>query len=326
MTKIQRWLLLPLPILLSVGISLAVWGPRNEAPLLRVAVPVGPASATFYVALEQNLFSPLRVKHQPFASGRLALDALLGGGAELALVAETPVVFAALNSKDFRILAVVAQSPHKFVRRSAPAVRDGPPPKPTYGVPMGTAAQYWMERYLSNEGLTTSDVITLNVQAEDLVAALVNGSIAGFFSWEPYASRARALLGKEELDMVDSRGLYTQFFVLVALPDTIKHDRQRLEEFVASLHQASRAIADDTRHAVPIVAQYSEMRVRDVEAIWGDHNFSVSLPPSLLDTMSGEAAWAIRSGQASSRQIDFADFVDPSLLRAVCPECVTIGR
>ena len=180
MTQIQTRLLLPLLILLLVGISLVAWAPRNEAPPLRVAVPVGPASATFYVALEQDLFSPLRVKHQPFASGRLALDALLGGGAELALVAETPLMFAALNSRDFRILAVVAQSPHKFVRRSAPAARDGAPPKPTYGVPIGTAAQYWMERYLSDKGLTTSDVITLNIEAQNLVAALMNGSIAGF--------------------------------------------------------------------------------------------------------------------------------------------------
>lgn len=332
MTKLKKWLLSSLIILLVTGISLAIlWLKQGNYPFiseqsnpLRVAVPVGPASATFYIALEDGLFSKesnIEVKHQPFPSGRLALDALLGGGVDLALVAETPLVFAALNSKEFRILAVVAQSPHKFVLHKK-NTNSTAKFIPKYGVPVGTAAQYWMDRYLSSNGANRNATI-INIDAQNLVSALVSGSIDGFFCWEPFASMARTQFPNDELDIIDSRGFYTQFFVLVSLKDTIQRDGERLKAFMASLYKASSQISDNTKHNdnIQIVARYSNMSPQDLEVIWHDHDFQVSLPSSLLETMNSEANWAVNSGIASERKIDFTDFLDTSLLITVCPKC-----
>jgi ABC-type nitrate/sulfonate/bicarbonate transport system substrate-binding protein len=333
MRKRKKWLLGLLLIFLASGITLTVlWinqdkilfsGDENNQ--LRVAVPFGPASATFYVAMEEKLFSgeSIRVKYQPFPSGRLALDALLGGGVDLAFVAETPLVFAALNSKEFKILAVVAKSPLKFVSRKTLINSGTSKYVPKYGVPMGTAAQYWMDRYLSVMEPNQKPTI-VNIDAQNQVAALVSGSIDGFFCWEPFASMARAQFPNGELDVIDSRGIYTQFFVLVTLKDTIERDRERLEAFIASLIKASSRIADGSNHpnVIQIVAKYSNMIPDDLEGIWRDHDFSITAPLSLMETMNSEADWAIKKGIVSERKIDFADFLDNSLLYTVCSECL----
>ncbi len=98
---------------LAVSGALAFWLLRPAAtplpPLapVTIAVPQMINSAPMLVAVQQGLFKEtgVNVVSQPFVIGRDALQSVLDGKADLALVADTPVMFATLAGADVSILA-----------------------------------------------------------------------------------------------------------------------------------------------------------------------------------------------------------------------------
>src|SRR2546423_14252245 len=100
-----------------VGTYLCSNRPVTKSWQLTIAVPTGPTSSSLYVANDKGFLSEggLETTVVPFSSGRLALEALLAGKAQVALVAETPLALAAFQTPNFYVVATIAKSPHKLV-------------------------------------------------------------------------------------------------------------------------------------------------------------------------------------------------------------------
>jgi NitT/TauT family transport system substrate-binding protein len=151
--------------------------PKQPQYEMTVAVATGPATGPIYVASEKGYFSEegLNVTIVPLTSGRLALDALFAGKAQVATAAETPLALAAFQKHGFSIIATMTESPHKLValksKISAPADLKGK----TVSTLKGSAGEFWMYSYLKANGLSASDVKFVNLQPTDAVAALIRG-------------------------------------------------------------------------------------------------------------------------------------------------------
>ena len=113
MTK-SRVLWFLLALVLAAGLLALSRPPEMPLPpvgTVTIAVPMQISSATMLVASAQGLFERAGVKViiQPFELGKDALQSVRDGHADLALVADTPLMFALQAGADIGILAGVSQ-------------------------------------------------------------------------------------------------------------------------------------------------------------------------------------------------------------------------
>lgn len=76
-----------------------------------------PAIASAPVFADVGNAHHLKINRKPNATGRLALDALLGGQANVATVADVPVINGSLQRQDLRIILTICESPIEIVAR-----------------------------------------------------------------------------------------------------------------------------------------------------------------------------------------------------------------
>ena len=133
---------------LLIGCSIFLSSCHQKDTAITIAAPVGPADGPVYVAYEKGYFAKegLQVNLVPLSSGRLALDALLGGKAEIAMVAETPLALAAFQQKGFGIICTVTRSPHKLVTRKAIINSPQDIKGKRVAALAGSAGAFWMVR------------------------------------------------------------------------------------------------------------------------------------------------------------------------------------
>lgn len=294
--------------------------PPTAATTITIAAPIGPTSGPVYVAQAQGLFKTqeLTASVVPFTSGRLALDALLSGKAQAALVAETPLALVAFQSPRIRIIGTMTRSPHKLVIRPQANVRIPRDLKgKTVSALQGSAGQYWMHAYLRANGMSDQDVRYVNLQPADMVSALVRGEIDAFFAWEPYPYLAQKQ-AEGSLEVTPSTGIYTQLFNIAVTEDFARSNGVAVEALLRSILEAEKFMESNRAESVRIVAKESAMDPVTLDSIWNDHVFHTTLTQDIIDTMKAEAAWAQQSGIVSAPAIpDYRSFIAADYLKRV---------
>ena len=108
------WVVVPVAIVLAVVASFAPWQrpSDNGSNLVVLAYAPQPDVTPFYVADKMGYWSDegLEVRMEEFATGRLSFETVLGGKADLAQVAETPLVNAAIQKRSFVVIATFCSS------------------------------------------------------------------------------------------------------------------------------------------------------------------------------------------------------------------------
>src|SRR5579862_6978246 len=170
-----------LAMVLTIGTSSGWVGSASAEPI-SIGEGIALQWGTFYVADHFKGWEKegLEVSVSTFASGRLVLDALLGGGITLGTAAETPVVLAAMNGLPVRIVATINRfEPFDLVAVSD--IKSGADVKGRkIGVALGTNGHYFFYKMLKQANLSQSDVTVVNLSPSDFVSALSNGSIDAF--------------------------------------------------------------------------------------------------------------------------------------------------
>lgn len=167
------------------------------------------------VAMDKNLWAEHELEAEviPFRSGRAAFEALLGGGLDLAFMAEFPAVIGAMREQNFKVIAEMSQ--YKATR----IIHGGDPEIDTVaelagkpvGLTAGTNVHYMLEIELAAAGV---EIEIVSVGPPDIVPALVRGDIfAGAMFPSFYAGAKKALGDKYQEIPVDSYGAH---FILVA--------------------------------------------------------------------------------------------------------------
>jgi NitT/TauT family transport system substrate-binding protein len=139
-------------LIVAIAIAfIAVFNHKNTVnpEKITLAVAAQPISAPVYVAYEKGFFKEegLQVSLPSFGSGKDALALVLQGKAAFCTVAETPLVFAAINGKSFHIVATMAESTKymKIVARKDRGIRSARDLSgKRIGVTMGTNAEYYL--------------------------------------------------------------------------------------------------------------------------------------------------------------------------------------
>jgi NitT/TauT family transport system substrate-binding protein len=283
----------------AVLLVAVVYRPDSGLPRLRVAINSNAvATAPFFVANDSDvraIANSLPLDEVPFAAGRLALDGLLGGQADLATAAETPVLQASVGRPDLRIILELTRSDLRIVARRSAAIRSlADLAGKRVAALEGSSSQYFLEAVLAGQGFPAGRVTPVNLQPADMVSALRNKSIDALSIWEPHAQRAIDFLAEDAIDF-DAHDLYVERFLLVTTEEVLADPRKReaVAALVADLLGAAEKIRNDKDLATAIVGKRLTLSTDDVARVWNRFEFPMTLDPGgLVPALAAVEVWA----------------------------------
>lgn len=321
--------------LAAAGISLVYTLRRAPAPhepaRLRLADATQPVSGLVYVAREHGHFerAGLRVAMQAHSTGKAALAAVLCGQADVATVAETPLVFAALNGDRFCILATIATT-ERNVAVVGRVDRGVLCPDDLRGkrvaVPPGTNAEFFFETFLLTRRIRSDDMRIHAMPPEAIPAALAEGLTDAAVAWHPHLGAAQRTLGDNGRSFYDEQ-IYTWSWNLVARRDWVDANPDAAWRLLLALAQAEEHAAGQPEDAKRIVAAHCSMDPRDLDEMWPSYHFRLTLGQWLILAMESQAQWARKQpAHAGKKMPDFRGVIYIRALESVRPEAVTVVR
>jgi NitT/TauT family transport system substrate-binding protein len=234
-----------------------------------VAVPIQVNSALMLLASEQGMFldAGVDVVDQPAELGEDALQSLLDGKADLAVVADTPVIFALLNGADIAILAGISQARRAMAivahnDRGINEIQDLR--VKSIGVTQGTNLRYFLDALLQVHRVPGDKVNMVDLRAEALSRVFEAGRIDAAVVFQPFLAQLKATMG-ERIKVFYGENFYAFRFILVGKPSYIDSHPQEGKRVLTALVAANQAV-----QANPVQADRKFKRMRPSMApVWG---------------------------------------------------------
>ena len=319
-------------LLLAGALLWRNWPPPAPAEPLTLAVADSAFAGPLWVADRQGFLAAegLRATLKPYPTGKLCLEAMLRGEAEVATVAETPIMFAGLAGTPLRVIANLASSTeHAVVARADRGIREPSDLRGRrIGVSLGTSAHYFIHAVLTDQGLDEADVELIDLPVREQAEALAAGRVDAVSAFPPYSTQCQRALGARARTF--PAGIrYSGYGSLVVTPDL----PGRRPEVIARLLRATARAIDWMRlhpnEAQAIVAEASGSDPAVLHATWGSIRPNLSLDQGFVVLLNAEARWAIAAGLAPARPAhamapDYLDLIDASALAQLRPEAISL--
>lgn len=289
------------------------WGPFPDVPAIAEAQQHG-------LWQQQNL----AVSIVPFATGRDAFEALIGGQLDFAVMAEFPAVTGTMRNLDFAIPAVLSEyRSFRVIGRGAPIPNLQALAGRRIAMPLGTNVHFIIADALEKAGVKAELV---NVAPPDMLAALTRGDVDAIATFPGAYGAVRKALGAgyQELKLPG----YASSFILVASPRAAAAP-ELVHRVLAALVAGEALTFKDPAEAQAATAAYVNKAVplTAIEATWGDYDHHVQLDPATLDLMVREGTWLRAEGFVKTGTPSVALFQKmflPAPLRSLDPSAVTL--
>ncbi|MGW8355679.1 ABC transporter substrate-binding protein [Streptomyces wedmorensis] len=303
-------------------------GPTDgDRPAVSIAASDYLGGAPVYVAQERGLWAAegidATVTTQP--TGRDALNAVLGGQAQLGVVGDLPAVSAALGGRELRIVADLSRfSDWRLLTRTDRKITGFDDLKGRrIGVPQGTNVEYALSRMLASVRLTTADVTVVNLAPNQITPALVRGDVDAGVTFPSFYDPTRDTLANRYAELPFTG--YTARTLLVAGPEA---SEETTTAVLRALRKAQQGIAADPPAARKAVLAQSKgaLQADYVDSFQPRYAYGATLTPELLDDLAQEAAWAktAQNLPGSADRTVLLKHLNPTPLTAADPTAVTI--
>jgi len=306
---------------LVVGALLALrpWHPAPEDIPLRLAAPQRAQSALIYVAVDKGFFRDqgLRVDLAEPATGKIGVAAVIAGSADMAFAAQMPVIDAIVQGRKPWILASLSHADPEVGIVAAQAVeRIGDLRGKRVAVPKGTGMDVFLRVMLGNAGLALDAVEIIDLQPDDIPAALAAGRIDAASTIAPYLAQAAAALPGSRIFRSD--GSFLDYWLLIAANDLPRRAPEAIDRMLRAL-----AMAED----------YVRVHPDDFRQIWTRHlagrmdaptdpMFALQLDMVIVRTMTNTARIVYGPDRPPP---NFAEYFYTAGLRAVRPDAVQMS-
>jgi NitT/TauT family transport system substrate-binding protein len=282
-----------------------------------------------FVAQVQGYFADegLKVTLQPYTTGKTALDEALEGRANLATVADIPIMFAVAKGWPVSIVATIStveRDPGIVGRKDKGVLTLENLHGKRIGVTLGTSGHFVLDAFLIRQKLSTDDVTLLDQQPQDHAEALAKGEVDAVATWEPYLGALRAQLGTNGT-IFYSEGIYELPFNIAGRQDYVFTHPETMKKLLRALVRAERFCKDNPAAARQLVAGAMNVSLEEMKEVWPTYRFNVALRQSLLLTLEDETRWAIKNNLTARSDIpNYLNHLYLDGLRAVKPESVTV--
>jgi NitT/TauT family transport system substrate-binding protein len=290
-----------------------------------LALPVEVAAAQGFFAAEG-----VQIRLSECTSGPRCLQRLFDRSADLVCATELPVVFSSFQRADYAVVATFASSSSNIkiiTRRSAGARGPASLAGKRVGVIPGSSSHYFLDTFLLFSGVDPKRVEIVPLQPETIVAAFQRGEIDAFAGYLRHVVPAARAVGDDVVTFSDTR-IYTESYNLIATRPLLASRPDDVVKVLRALQRAERFIAEQPAQAKEIMLRRTELRRAEVDQLFPDFTYRLSLGHSLVSTMEGVARWAVREGHVPPAHVppapvpNYLSFVDPAPLRQVLPDAV----
>jgi len=295
---------------------------------LTIAVANNFIGVPLWVAERQGFFAAegLTATLQRLPSGKLALETMLRGEAEVATVAETPLVFAALAGKPLRVIATYAGSgEHAIVARADRGIsRVADLRGRRVGVLIGTTVDYFLHVMLIDQGLTETDITLVELPAAEQAPALAAGQVDAVATLAPFTTQCQRALG-EAARTFPMGPHYWGYASLAVAPDLPLRRPEAIGRLLRALDRTIGWMRTHPHEAMQVAMSELNVEGAVIEELWERLGFNLALDQGLVMLLQSQARWAIASGSAPGQPMpDFRALIDPSSLVRLRPGSVTI--
>ncbi|WP_374580269.1 ABC transporter substrate-binding protein [Pseudoduganella sp.] len=320
-------------LLLAIGVAW-LWQQRRPPALatekLVIAANTEYVGACAVVAAQQRGYfaaQGLQVQVLPFSSGKASLQAVVEGKADVATVADIPIVFAAMDGLPVKVLATLFRSgtDHGIVgRRDHGVVTPASLKGKRIGVTQGTSGHFTLDVFLNWQRMEGRDVTMVNYKPEELGQALQRGEVDAISGWEPFLGATRKQLGDAAVAFSGEQA-YESIYNLVALRRYTTEHPAVIQRALQALHEASAYCERQPQAVHGMLPATARLERAEVLAAWPSYHFGLELDQSLLLALEDRARWAIRNRLAASREMpNFLDNMYLDGLAGVRPSAVTV--
>ncbi|MBL4907865.1 MAG: ABC transporter substrate-binding protein [Sneathiella sp.] len=304
-----------------------VWG-QNSPPVRLSLIPfLGEAPA--YIAVQNRYFKDegLDVTVIYNSAGKIALQKLFEDKVDIVTVADTPIVYKAFNRDDFYILAGMT---HTDQQSGAIARKDQGINTPA-GIKgrrvawfQGTGTDYLLDQYLLSNGLTLSDIETVDLKPKAMVKELISGNVDAIFSWQPHIMDAVNALG-DKAYILPTKGLKVLDWVVVTRKEFAEKNPKKLEKYLSAIIKANQFILENPDEAMTIYAKATGADIKIVSAMWEQFSYGLFLNESMLINMEDQARWIVRNKFQEKKKVpNYLSIFHVKPLMKVKPEAVTL--
>ncbi len=295
------------------------------------AYTVLPDAALAHVAQAKGYYRQegLEVTAQVHQIGKTALQSVLEGKADLAAVAETPVMFAVMRGEKIAIIATINTSEKNMAVLARKDRGIGVPldlKGKTVATTFGTIGEFFMDTLAVMNGLSRAQMNVVNLPPEALQEALASGTVDAISVWNPILIQAKKKLGDGGIAFY-GEDIYMQTYNVVATQEYISKNPATVKKILRALVKAEEFARQDPAGAQTIVADASGMDREALRGLWPGNTFSVTLDQSLLLALEDESQWAIKGGLTDKTKIpNFLNFIYSDGLQSVKPDALRMLR
>lgn len=318
-------------LLLALVLAFTLWPKQKSPDSTKVVIAEGnqPIAAPVYVAFSKGFFKEegLNVELASFPTGKLCLDAVIGGKADFATAAETPIMHAAFKAIPIRIVATMHRSrfnTYLVARKDSDPTNDIAGLKgQAIGVPIGTNAEYALAAFLAKHSLPPGQFKIINLSPPEMIGPLARGDVAAVVGWQPHIGRSERALKDNSLRFSLDE-VYEETYNIVASSETTDGKPEVVTKILKALDRAIAYMNDNPADAIKIVSERIGMDSDELDQLWTIYHFGLDLRESLVETLVSEGNWAIESGHQQGHLPEMRSLISPKALRSFKPNAVEI--
>lgn len=285
-----------------------------------MAVPPILKSALVYIAQEKGYFKDNGINLELLepSSGKKSVAALLEGRAQFAVSSRTPLTLAALEDKDFAIIASLGtcQNDIRITARKDKGIQSGDNLRgKKIGVQKGTSHQFFLELYLNKRAMDCSDANLVFGELDELQKGLKEGSLDALVSAVPNCTELLLDLGAIGLELTDPFVLDDSF--LLSTGPGLEEDRDLIGAVLGALLQAEEFLRQSPE-AHGLLGKILKMDPALLSTIIKDYDFSIGLQNGLVLAMKDEARWAMEGALVPPRSMpDYRSYIKEASLASL---------
>jgi len=269
----------------------------------------------------------LNVELQYVQAAKQAMDALVGGAADVANVVEINVAFLGFSGeKNVSVIATICESYDGAIiaRKDKGIAKPADLAGKKVGILQGTTSQVFADRFMKANGVDSKGVTIINLQPVAIQASILNGEIDAGSVWEPFTHNIVQQLGDKCIVFSD-RDAYTGYMNAAVRKDWLAKNADVAKSLIQSLAEAEIYVTEHKDQAIDIVSTEINLPKETLQKIWESYKYDLYLSPAkLTDTIKKEGEWVKGSQERFHDKDlpDYAGYADPSVLSAVVPSKV----
>ena len=306
---------------------------RSTAPpeKITIAYSASPHAALFHIAYLKGFFpvEGLEVTPQPHEFGRLALHSLVEGKADLATQADTVFMFAVQNGKKICTIGTLSTSTRAtaIIARKDRGITEPPDLKgKKIGVPRGTTGEFFLDSFLSTQGISRKEVEIIDLKPSDMTAAILREEVDAVAIWNPVLKQMEKKLAENGTVFYNDT-LYSDIFCVAAWQEFVKKNPETVKKALRAFIRAETFVKQNPEESRRLVAEFIKTDRILLDEIWALFNFKITLDQSLLVGLEDQTRWAQGKKLTSTTEMpNYLDFIYVDGLRSVKPDAVKIIR